>query len=150
MPNHQIIPDEGLARILASIVQLPVTGVTPWMLRLFVNDIEPDRDTVLADLVEASFGGYGAYTMVRSYWTDPVVTDHKAKSTWKTTATTWTVTSSPETVYGMYYTDDDFNVIRGVYRFDSPYVLEVGGKLGVIPEMTLASEQFVAALRRRR
>jgi len=94
MPDA-LLPDEGIGQQLECILQRTVSGVLPWNLMLWVNDIVPDTDIVLADLVEATFGGYSQVTLTRSDWTTPDVHDGCAHSTWMITPTVWNVTSGP-------------------------------------------------------
>jgi hypothetical protein len=63
----------GLELFLGWIFQTP-RGATPQLgFRLFVNDLAYNEDTVFADLVEASYPGYGPVYLDPSFLTGPVI-----------------------------------------------------------------------------
>lgn len=141
MPDG-LLPAEGIAEQLACILQKTVSGVLPWTLVLWVNDITPTFATVYADLQLATFGGYFPVTLTRAEWTDPVVDYGCASSTWGTDVTTWYVTSGPtETPYGYAMLDSVTNVIRFIQRFEDADIapVEVGGRVTLLPRYTLTS-----------
>lgn len=141
MPDG-ILPDEGIGDQLEYILRASISGVLPWRLILWVNDVEPDADTELADLTEATFGGYSAVSLTRATWTVPVVDAGCATSTWGTDAIVWYVTSGPEeTVYGYAMYDTTELVLRFVQRFEPDDIvpLQVGGRLLLLPTYTLTS-----------
>jgi hypothetical protein len=139
--NTLVIPNEGKPDLLRYQIISSISGINPWSLRLYKNDFGPPTESmVLSDLTEASFSGYAAVTMTRSDWTSPVIVDDHARSTWKTVATIWICVSSGETIYGCYYTDDDLNVLRGVFKFDAPVDVEPGGVIAVLPEFSYGTE----------
>lgn len=138
MPNYLILPNEGKPDLLAYMIKQTISGVNPWSLRLFQNDLTPDANSVEASFEEADWDGYAAVTMERALWTEPTIDNDTAKSTWKTTPTVWTNEDEEEvTVYGCYYTDDDAGVVRGAFRFDTPAVIPVGLQLSVLPAFWL-------------
>lgn len=141
MPD-QLLPNEGIGDQLVYILSAPISGVLPWVLILFSNDIVPDADTVLADLVEATFPGYTPATLTRPDWTTPVVLSGCAHSTWGTTPITWFVTGpTTETIYGYAMCDLTLGVLRTVQRFDDADLtpLQPGGRISLLPEYTLTS-----------
>lgn len=128
-----VLPNEGLVDQLAYMVKEPISGVLPWQLRLWSNNLTPGQATVLADLTECTFTGYSRVTMTRSSWQNFEVITNRARAQWGSSATSWTCTGSPQTVYGYAMVDTALGVIRGVERFDTPQVLATGGVLSVLP-----------------
>jgi len=139
-----LLPNEGIAKQLEYILKSPISGVLPWELIFWVNDIVPDADTVLADLTEATWGGYSRLTLDRSLWTGFTVSDGCCHATWGMVAQTWYVTSGPtETIYGYAYVDYTTGVIRFIQRLDEEDIrpVEVGGRVTILPEYTLTSAE---------
>jgi len=139
-----LLPNEGIGQQLECILSRSVAGVMPWQLILWVNDLVPDADTVLADLVEASFAGYFPVSMDRALWTTPAVAGGCAHSTWQAVPTVWFVTGGPvETIYGYAYVDATSGVVRFVQRLDSADIapVEIGGKVSILPAYTLTSAE---------
>lgn len=139
-----ILPNEGIGAQLEYILKSAISGVLPWELMFFVNDITPTAATVLADLVEASWSGYMRATLDRADWTTPTVDDGCAHSTWGTDAIVWYVTGGPtETNYGYALVDTMAGVIRCIQRFDDEDITPVviGGQVTLLPEYTLTSAE---------
>lgn len=139
-----LLPDEGIADQLAYILQKSISGVLPWQLMFFTNDIDPDAATVLDDLEEATFGGYSRLTLDRAEWVIGEPDAGCVHATWGTTAQVWYCTSGPvETIYGYAYVDASLGVLRFVQRFDDDDIepLEVGGRLMLLPAYTLTSAE---------
>lgn len=137
-----LLPQEGIGDQLEYILRANISGVAPWQMIFFKNNVIPDENTVLADLEEADFGGYMRLTMTRATWTSPTLSGHCATSTWGSDAVVWSVTGGPpQTLYGYAYIDFTSGVIRFVQRFDdadiSPIV--VGGQITLLPQYTLTS-----------
>ena len=154
-----IIPDEGLAGTLLR--TLNPAGVSPgsWRLILWVNDLTPDKDTVVADLVPATWLGYSFVTLDQTKWTAPDVSDGCATSYYDTAPLVWWVTGGPtETNYGYALIDTGPNVIRFVQRFDDSDLAPVvpGSRVVLLPTYTITSaacpgsEMVLAAARRSR
>jgi len=141
MPDG-LLPNEGIGDQLEYVLKRSVAGVLPWQLIFFTNDIVPDADTVLADLVEATWSGYSRLTLDRSEWTTPEVNDGCAHSTWGTDPQVWYVTGdSDETNYGYAFIDYTSGVIRFIQRFDDDDIQPVtpGGKVTLLPTYTMTS-----------
>ena len=138
--NTLVIPNEGKTGLLDYQIRTTITGVNPWTLRLFQNNATISETTVLADLTQATFTGYAGVTMTRSSWSSPVIVANHARSTWLLVPTQWVNTGSTQTIYGCYYTDDDLNVVRGVFKFNTPIVVAPGGTIAVLPEFSYATE----------
>lgn len=137
-----IVPTEGAAELLAYILKRAVSGVLPWELMLWTNDIFPDAETVLADLEEATFPGYERATLTRSVWTEPTAANGCAVASWNDVPLQWTVSGpTDETVFGFALVDTVAEVIRFVQRFDAEDLeeLSAGKVLRLLPLFTLTS-----------
>jgi hypothetical protein len=138
MPDG-LVPDEGLARGLEWTLNNGDTQLDAWQLMIFVNDFEPDEDTVLADLVEPSWPGYARYAMVPGGWDIPAIIGHVAESVWGTDPVEFlNATGATETVYGCGYFDPLFGVLRFVQRFDAGDIraIAAGESVQIIPRFT--------------
>jgi hypothetical protein len=139
-----LLPNEGIADQLSYIISAPISGVLPWELMLWTNDLVPDADTVLDDLEEAIWYGYHRVSMDRSTWTVPTVNDGCAYSTLGTDPIVWTNGSSGSvTNYGVAYVDESSGVLRWVQRFDDDDIraLAPGEKFTLLPVYTLTSAE---------
>lgn len=134
-----VAPNEGLTDQLDYILRSTISGVANWQLVLFTNNLTLSQTTVYADLVLATFTGYGAVTLTRSSWVPAYIDSGKAKSTYTTTPVLWTCTGGAQTIYGYAIVTATSPVIRYVEKFASPVALAVGGILGVLPEVTLGT-----------
>lgn len=72
--------------------------------RLFLDDITPDEDTVFADFTEPSFAGYAAIPTTSITWPDPAINgDEEGESDGPTI--TWTKSADalpPQVVHGIW------------------------------------------------
>jgi len=154
MPSG-ILPDEGIGDQLYYILSAPIAGVVGWQLLLFVNDITPDFDAVLADLEEATWEGYSRMTLDRATWTMPDVNMGCATSTYGTEPIVYFPEGTDiQTNYGCAYVDPSKSVIRFVQRFDDADIapIQPGGQFSLLPQYTLTSASCpgsMAAARRR-
>jgi hypothetical protein len=141
MPDG-ILPNEGIALQLSCIVRAIIFGVNEWELMLWVNDIEPDADTVLADLQEPSWSGYIRKALPRPTWTFPTVSDGCATSEYGTTPQQWTVGSTTsEMIHGYAMVDPTAGVLRFVQRLEPEEIipLVMGQVVKLLPRYTLTS-----------
>jgi hypothetical protein len=139
-----LLPNEGIADQLRYILMSPISGVLPWQLIMWTTDIVPDADTVLDDLVEATFTGYSQLTLDRANWLIGEPEDGCVHATWGAYAQVWYCTGGPvETIYGYAYVDASLGVIRFIQRFDDADIspLQIGGKIMLLPEYTLRSAE---------
>jgi len=142
MPNG-IVPDEGLADELLSILINPMTEFAAWSLLLWVNNYVPDDATTLADLEEPTFTGYSRRSLIAADWGVPVVAAHVATSTWGTVPQVWTNGGATSvSVFGCAYYDTVAAVLRYVERFDVADIVAVapGGTIAVTPRFTYRSQ----------
>jgi len=107
--------------------QLPLT------LRLFSNDIDPDCNTVLDDLVESAFDGYGGIPL-----TDGTDCDTFLQGPQEQPDGTWAIfldqqewemsgSTSPETVFGAYITGGADDGLVAIKRFAVPATMGTDG-----------------------
>lgn len=138
-----LIPDEGIDNVLLRILDPAGRGGSAtWRLIFFVNDLVPDANTVLASLLQATWGGYSFVTLMPGVWTTPTVEDGCAKSTYGTDALQWNVLNAmDQTNYGYALVDPGAGVIRFIQRFDDDDIapLETGGSVLLLPQYTLTS-----------
>lgn len=110
-----------------SILEYAFRTTTPpaLTLRIFKSDTTPDEDTVVGDLTEADFTGYAAEVLTRAGW-DAAVTDVNGRATISYgSAISWTSTSS-QTVYGIYLTENSGNTLIFCERFTDALALTSG------------------------
>ena len=141
MPTTIVMPNEGLADLLAYWLGKTANTFFDWELMVWTNSsYTPSQASVYSDLVEATFGGYSRFTLTKASWTSPTIISDKAVATYTTTPLTWTVTSSPQTVYGYAIVTPSSSVIRAIQAFDVPIPLVVGGILGILPRFEFTTE----------
>jgi len=138
MPNG-IIPDESLDIPLVYWLKQPISGVGDWKLILWVNDYVPVAGTTMANLTEATWGGYSRITMTRSLWQSPVISAGCGTIQWGTSPWVYFVTGGPiQTNYGWAMLDEASGKVRWVQRFDPDDLdpIEIGGKFVFWPTIT--------------
>lgn len=135
-------PNEGLQKQLNDILKGAIPGAPNLHLILWKNDLYPGPHTVVADLVECTWGGYLPVTLTRSLWSDAVLSGDRAVSQWGTVPIVWSATTGPnEVVYGYAMIDQTAGVIRYIQRFDPPDIRLVtpGGIFSLVPRVDLAT-----------
>ena len=87
-------------------------------LHLFVNDVSPQKSSVVADFTEASFTDYAVHDVT---WSADPLTDG---SEWKIISDLASFVAgaapTPETVYGWYLTDSAGTGLIAAKRYDDP------------------------------
>lgn len=136
MANQAVIPNEGKGDLLAYQLLPWGTEPNPWMLRLFKNDFVPLETSVLADFEQCDFFGYVPWTLFRGSWSVPALVGNVSVSQWGTSAVLFGGPTTPQTVHGAYYTDDDVGVVRFAFRFDTPFVIATATPLRFFPQFT--------------
>lgn len=91
-------------------------------LHLFVNNIQVAADTVLGDLVEATFGGYAEEAGI-AFGPAYLSPDGDARLTAPGTQFSYDGTGPQETVYGWYLTDSTGATIRSAANITPPVPL---------------------------
>jgi hypothetical protein len=144
-----ILPDEGIADQLAYILSATISGVLPWQLLFFTNDVTPTHATVLSDLLEATWSGYARRSLDRSVWTTPTVFGGCATSTYGTDPQQYSVGIVGDvTNYGAALVDASLGVIRWIQRFDDTDIrpLVSGSRWQYLPRYTLTSAECVSMM----
>lgn len=143
MANEYPVPDEGLENLARLITSVTLVTDQPQEMRLYVNDLIPQRTTVLADYVEASFGGYSRRLLEDTDWDQPEVgLDHVARVQLADGAQEYTPTESDVTVYGVYLVNLFTGKVQFARRFSEPIVTAVGTSFRVMPVVTARSELY--------
>jgi len=128
--------------VMDSIAAFPMASpASPWKVGLFTNNIQPNADTVLADLTEASFTGYAKVTTTTGdsetqndplsgervvYFPPPAGGFH-----FEATATP----GAPVNVYGFFLCDNAGTTLLGAQHFGSPIVISGVGQAINIAEV---------------
>lgn len=134
------VPDESAAHWLDLLVKLGLLDDEPLKLRLFVNDVIPQRGATIATFTEATFTGYSERVLMRSDWSAAVLgVDHVARIQLSAGPLEWTPTGALQTVYGVFLVSADATKLRLAFRFVTPRDLSAGVPLRVMPVITLAS-----------
>lgn len=134
------MPDESAASLLDLLVKVGLIDDQPLKLRLFTNDVVPQRGATIATFTEATFTGYSERVLMRSDWASAVLgIDHVARIMLSAGPLSWTPTGALQTVYGVYIVNADASKVRFALRFATPRTLTAGVPLRVMPVITLAS-----------
>lgn len=111
----------------------------PWAaltLHLYVNNVAPNEDTVVADLTQATFAGYAAVAAL-AFGTCYIDADGNFKLSAPSEQFTATGIGVLETVYGYYLTDAAGTVLHGANLLDTPVpITQIGDGLIVQPDIT--------------
>jgi len=135
--NQYSIPDEGLAFNLDTLARVLLVADEPRELRMFQNDLVPQRTTVLSDYLECDFAGYTRRTLNRADWTAAeVAADHVARVRLTAGPQMFTPTAAGQIVYGVYLVDVAAGVVRWQGRFATPKTCDVGATFAVNPIIT--------------
>lgn len=125
-----ILCDEMLAELLDE--QTGVSSGHAWdgaIVRVFQNNITPDRSKVKSDFTVATFAGYADITLAHANFPAASVSGHVASTTYSTTLT-WTrsTTGSSQTVYGIYVVNAADTKVIAAALFDAgPYTVTNSG-----------------------
>jgi len=137
------IPDAGAPRDLDTLVRTILGTDEPLQMRIFANDLVPQRGTVLANFVEATFAGYTRRTLNRSQWGVSVTgPDHVTRIMLTTGPEVYTPTDGAQLIYGIYIVHPPDDTVVYQRRFATPREVEVGVPFSINPIITLRSEQY--------
>ena len=143
MATQWAVPDEGLGEALDTLVKLALTSDQPLQLRLAVNDLVPQRTTVLADYTEATFAGYSRRTLNRADWQLAFVEEnHEARTILAAGPQLFNPTETGETVYVVLIVDPGIEVVRYQKRLATPREVIDGVPFAVNPVITLESKGY--------
>jgi len=127
-----VTPDCGEVRLLG----WALNNVTQQnqTLKLFVNDVTPDDDTVVGDFTECTATGYAAKTLTKGSWT--VATAVGVTSATYATQT-FTITALTADCYGYYVIDANAGTLLWCERFSSSEPLYAGKSISIVPYIEL-------------
>lgn len=135
-----VAPIQGLPTLIGVLFKDSTPPPLNWLLILWRNDIVPNSGTELLDLLPADFSGYSGVELSRSTWTAPVVVGNKSVVTYGTTPIIWNVSSSTQIIYGYAIYDPTDECLLLVERFLTPVDLTGKPLIGVLPRVTLGTE----------
>jgi hypothetical protein len=122
-----LFPDQGLVYQLQQILTAGVKY------HLFSNNYTPTLDTLLSNLVEASWSGYTAVSLTWSSYSINGVSSHSGFAL-ASPISFGNSSGSSQNAYGYYVTDSGNTLLLAVARFDAPpVVIPNGGTATVIP-----------------
>lgn len=135
-----VVPDEGERYLLDVLLKVALAVSDNWILHLYVNDVDIETDTVLADLDEAFYDGYAPVELIRSDWSDAATIGERAVSSWGSGPVSFVADSGDQDVYGWYVTDSAETVILWAERLASaPFNVSTTNPLFLTPINDLAS-----------
>lgn len=103
-----MLPQPQINNLVDQFVAGPLNGGAGSEIKLFVNDHHPSASTVLADLTEASWGGYSAAGPTSSWFAfdDPETGLRTVDITATALYTATTGVDLPQVVYGFFVVSD--------------------------------------------
>jgi hypothetical protein len=117
-----VITDNGMLEFVSRMVGA-ITTTPDWLVGLFVNNITPDRETVLGDFVEPSWPGYGRVELFTFDWQSPVIVDDRAELVYGSSPIAWANDGSIQTVFGYFVVNDLDDGIMWAEAFGTPRVM---------------------------
>jgi len=118
---QQVYPDEGLEQLLDWMLANTIK------LHLYVNDLTPTKDTVLADLTEAAWTGYAVEDILTTDWSVKGVSAHNGYALSDPKAFD-NGSGADQDAYGYYYTDSAETMLLAIVRFDSAPITKADGE----------------------
>lgn len=110
-------------------------------LRLFKNDFDPKKDSVLADFDDANYSGYAQQDIDPALWDDPVEVAGVARAAYGGGVFEFLSLSGSQDVYGYYVTDTAGALAIWGERFvGAPLTITPVNPVLILPMMTLHSE----------
>ena len=138
-----VVSNPGERYLLSRMVSVPWSLSETWKLRLYKNDISPNKNTVLADLTEADYDGYLPQDLARDGWTAPVTIAGVAVCFYGFQPIEFFAASGLQTVFGYFMTvdaDSDPELLILTQRFDSAVNVTAAVPALVLPQIRLHSE----------
>lgn len=136
-----VAPIQGLPLLIGVLFKDGTPPPLNWLLILWQNDLVPDAETELLDLVPADFSGYSDVELSRGTWTTPAIVGNKSVVTYGTTPILWNVSSSSQIIYGYAIYDPTTEVLLIVERYSTPVNLTGKTLTGVLPRVTLGTAE---------
>src|SRR6185369_1853146 len=129
MANELVLPLEGTVNFLAGTAYV-WTADANLSYHLYKNDLTPDKDTVLGDLVEADFSGYSSVTVTAwNYGSISLDAEDRAFTTGTPDAVfTHSGGATDNDIYG-YYVLGNSGELMWVQRYDdAPFAMDGAGR----------------------
>lgn len=137
------VSDVGLPIDLDTMVRTALLTDEPLQMRIFANDLVPQRTTVLANYVEATFTGYSRRNFGRAAWGPSVVgADHVARIMLLGGPQVYTATAGAQLIYGVYIVHPPGDQVVFARRFAVPREVELGVPFSINPIITMRSEVY--------
>lgn len=122
MPDLVVCAD-GENYLIDSCVSVPWVSGDDWECRLYANDVVPNRDTVLADLTEASFPGYLRKTLARGDWSAAVQISGRAATFFQGTPLSWLSSGTAQLIFGYMVCVAATGRMIWSQRLDTPFLV---------------------------
>lgn len=136
-----VVPDSGEVILLQWMLRTAFLIDEPVLYHLFVNNFQPNKQSVRADFVEPTFPGYDVVPVDRADWVFPTVVGGVASTFRNDGFISWMATSGPgESIFGYFVTDEDDAVVIWAEAFPAPQVVNTVNAVLVFPTMRLHSE----------
>lgn len=134
-----VVPDLGERVLLRRMLTPESADSDPLYLRLYSNDYTPHRESLLADLTEATFSGYAPVALDPADWSAPVTTGGVAQTVHGPGVYSWVASSGTQDVYGYYVTDETDSYLLWAERYPSPVAVSATVPAVVFSLMRLRS-----------
>lgn len=131
-----VIPDEGVTLLLGKMLKDALSSGEDYTLKLYQNDYTPVPSSTAASFTECTFGGYAAKPLTRAGWGTPSLVSGKASTTYSVMQT-WTLSGSPQTVYGYFVLGAITGKVLWAEKFAAARTLTAGDQLDLTPVFTL-------------
>lgn len=135
-----VVPDDGEVALLRRMLKPAAGDDLALHLRLFANNIVPNRETVIGDVLESTFAGYASKPLLPTGWGAPQSVGGVAQMVWAAGFLSWLASAGTQTVYGYYVTDAADATLLWIERFPSPQLVTTVVPIVVLPLMRLHSE----------
>lgn len=139
MPDLVVCAD-GEDYLLNSAVSTPWTLAELWEIHLYKNDLIPNRDTVLADLVESDASGYAPITLNRDLWSPSAQLGGRGVTMYTGVTPAWNTSSGSQLIYGYYVTVPSLGIMIYSQRLDAPVLMSTLTPVVIPPLFSLHSE----------
>jgi hypothetical protein len=133
-----VVPKVGELELLNKMLISQLATDENYILKLYNNDITPDKNSVASIFNEAVFTGYTSKILLRSNWSSPIIISDKAISSYP--QQNWTCGVTGDTIYGYFVVGANSGILLWAERFDQYKTLSYSDILIVTPVFTLISE----------
>ncbi len=112
------------------------------VLRLFVNNVTPDQNSIASTFTEASGGGYASKTLVGTSWTIVNNANDEGEATFTVQVFTFTgPLTGTATIFGWYLVQQTSGLLLAVERIASSFTPSTNGdSVTMTPRLQLFSE----------